>query len=380
MSLEKSLLGVLTRHVDARPLALCRIAVGLAAAWKARHITNLLHVLYSPEIVRAKYFSFFPDIPFEHIEHYSFLWAFLSLAFCAGFYTTWSGMLLAVVVAYPLILDQNLFENHLYLLFLLIVLLTIAQSGRAYSYDSYRRRMGGLRVPYLPCFLIQFQISLLYFYAAAGKLNSSFLSGEVLRTELFFGDRLSPLILIVLSWATILLEWFLTFGLWNRYMQRPAFVLGALFHMTIPIAMPTQWAGLTIFSILSVSPYILFLHREPQPGLVVWDDECSFCRTWIRLFEFLDWLSVYRFAGSSNPAALLEIGITHAEADVELKLKTGGRVLGGFDAVREILCNLPVTFLLAPLLSLPGIRDLGHRAYRAVAARRRCGLSRQSRA
>jgi predicted DCC family thiol-disulfide oxidoreductase YuxK len=96
---------------------------------------------------------------------------------------------------------------------------------------------------------------------------------------------------------------------------------------------------------------------------------------WIRLFKRLDWLSAYEFVGSSVPSALKEAGITPEEADVELKLKTGGRVLGGFDAVREILCNLPATFLLAPLLSLPGIRDLGHRAYRAVAMRRKCGLA-----
>jgi predicted DCC family thiol-disulfide oxidoreductase YuxK len=131
-------------------------------------------------------------------------------------------------------------------------------------------------------------------------------------------------------------------------------------------------AGLIVFSIVTLSVYLLFLNVPEQSRLVIWDDRCGFCGWWVRHLKRLDWLRIHRFEGSTNGAALAEAGVTAGQADEEIKLWDGRRVHGGIDAVREILKNLPVGFLWAQALAVPGIRWMGIRAYRAVARRRMC--------
>jgi hypothetical protein len=43
----------------------------------------------------------------------------------------------------------------------------------------------------------------------------------------------------------------------------------------------------------------------------------------------------------------------------------------GIDGIKDILSNLPLTFLFASALSLPGIHAIADRWYRFVALRRR---------
>jgi len=108
------------------------------------------------------------------------------------------------------------------------------------------------------------------------------------------------------------------------------------------------------------------------PHLIIYDDKCSFCRSSVRLCRSLDWLGAHRYEGSSNRELLDAAGITPEQADQELKLVSGGRIDGGFDAIRRIMLRLPLTFFWAPLLWIPPIPWLGRRVYRAVAARRKC--------
>lgn len=117
-----------------------------------------------------------------------------------------------------------------------------------------------------------------------------------------------------------------------------------------------------------------FTENRSGPYLLIWDDNCTFCRSWIVWFRRLDWLGVLRFEGSSNGDALAAAGVSKEEADREVKLVIAGRVYGGFDAVRRVLEVLPVSFIWAPLLRLKPARWLGDRLYRAVAARRGCRL------
>jgi predicted DCC family thiol-disulfide oxidoreductase YuxK len=126
------------------------------------------------------------------------------------------------------------------------------------------------------------------------------------------------------------------------------------------------------FGLNMLAPYLLFLENRPASRLVIWDDDCSFCRRSVAVCRRLDWLGIHRFEGSSNPAILQEAGVTPQQADAELKLSFDGRTMGGFDAVREILCMLPLSFLWAPVLAIPPISGIGRRLYRRVAERRKC--------
>jgi len=131
---------------------------------------------------------------------------------------------------------------------------------------------------------------------------------------------------------------------------------------------------LIAISVELISIYLLHVRYKPGSHLVIWDDHCSFCRSWAKWFRRLDWLGMLRFEGSSNREVLAAAGITAEEADREIKLVIDGRVYGGFDAVRRVLAVLPVSLTWEPILRLKPIRLLGHRVYREVAVRRNCLL------
>jgi predicted DCC family thiol-disulfide oxidoreductase YuxK len=125
--------------------------------------------------------------------------------------------------------------------------------------------------------------------------------------------------------------------------------------------------------VLSLPLYILFLDAAPGSRVVVWDDGCGFCATWVRWFRRLDWLTVLRFVPRSELASAA-LPVTETQAAEALQLVTGGRVHSGFAAVAHIAELLPLSFLWAPLLRLAPIASVGRLVYRRVAARRLCTI------
>jgi predicted DCC family thiol-disulfide oxidoreductase YuxK len=278
------------------------------------------------------------------------------------------------VIAYQIALDANLFANNLYLVMLLVFLLTVADSGCSFSLDRVLFRRDAALVSRWSTLLPRLQISIVYFFSAAVKTTPAFLAGHSIRSAtrmpVFLMNTWLPAGVAV---ATAALELFLSVGLWIPRLRRAAFFGGFLLHLFIFIGMePQQTSAMLCFGVITLAPYLLFLENPPGSRLVIWDDQCGFCRRWIAFFRRFDWLGIHRCEGSSNVAALQEAGITAQQADIELKLSFDGRVLGGFDAIREVMCLLPISFLWAPVLGVPPIRTAGSRLYRRVAERRKC--------
>jgi predicted DCC family thiol-disulfide oxidoreductase YuxK len=107
--------------------------------------------------------------------------------------------------------------------------------------------------------------------------------------------------------------------------------------------------------------------------VVVWDDGCGFCGTWVRWFRRLDWLRALRFVPRSELASA-GLPVSEEQAAQALQLVTPRRVRSGFGAVVGVAELLPVSFLWAPLLRLPPVMAIGSRVYANVAARRSCDL------
>lgn len=91
-------------------------------------------------------------------------------------------------------------------------------------------------------------------------------------------------------------------------------------------------------------------------------------------FRKLDWLGrlAYIDAHDANQALLAHPLIAGAPLLEEMHLLTpdGTRCYHGFAAFRWLAWKLPLLWLLAPLLYLPGIPGLGQRMYLWIARRR----------
>jgi predicted DCC family thiol-disulfide oxidoreductase YuxK len=179
--------------------------------------------------------------------------------------------------------------------------------------------------------------------------------------------------MLVLSVVGIFSEAFLAVAPWSRRWRPAAFALGLGLHIGI-----TGWllstTSLFVFSILMFFLFVLFLHLPPGGRVVVWDDGCGFCATWVRWFRRLDWTRALRFVPRSElPESGLQVSEAAAAEALQL-VSPSGVVRSGFSAVVGVAEVLPISFLWAPVFRLPPLAAVGSRVYRRVAARRTCPM------
>jgi predicted DCC family thiol-disulfide oxidoreductase YuxK len=106
---------------------------------------------------------------------------------------------------------------------------------------------------------------------------------------------------------------------------------------------------------------------------IIYDGDCALCRKSIALLRKLDWLQRLEYVNARDPQQpiLQESPVVGAPLLEEMHLLTpGNRLHHGFRAFRWLAWRLPVFWLLAPLLYIPGIPWLGQRVYRWIARNR----------
>jgi predicted DCC family thiol-disulfide oxidoreductase YuxK len=267
-----------------------------------------------------------------------------------------------------LLLDQQLFSNHIYLMFVGSLLFAVADSGAAISLDARRRGERGV-VARWPVWLLRVQVSIVYGYAALSKINLPFLSGSVIASSLRRDGFLAVPdgwrvleVMLVLAVLTVIVEAFVAVALWLPRWRPAAFVVGLGLHIGI-----TGWLvpgyQLLVFSVLMLPLYVLFIPLPASGVCVVWDDGCSFCGRWVTWFRRLDWLHVLQFVPRSELAAT-SLPVTAEEAAEALQLVADGRVRAGYRAVAGVASLLPLCFLWAPLLRLCAASCGGRRGRR----------------
>ena len=108
--------------------------------------------------------------------------------------------------------------------------------------------------------------------------------------------------------------------------------------------------------------------------VVLFDGGCPICRRTVRTLRRLDWFGRLRFADATSPQNREEVapGLTEAEVMQQMYVvDSEGRRYGGYDAQLRIARELPLLWPFAVIGRLPGIRGLGMRVYRYIAANRR---------
>lgn len=118
-----------------------------------------------------------------------------------------------------------------------------------------------------PCScLLKLQLSIVYFFAAASKLNLIYLSGAVLVINMRDGrvlqlpevlqrwEVMAPLVLV-----SVFLEFFLAFAFWSPRYRSAALLLGIGFHLAIIATMtPDASFPLAIYTLVMLALYVQF--------------------------------------------------------------------------------------------------------------------------
>lgn len=268
MSLAARALRWLDLRAPAQPLAETRIAIGLcgyAVVWEAsRSVARIL----APDVPALPFVAWLPRLSPATLPLLRWVWLAAISAFVFGFKTRLAGAVVTCLSAYVLILDERTYSNHLYLFVLIMLLLTVADSGAAFSIDALRT---GRRetVAAWPIYLLKIQASVVYGFSAVAKLTSpSFLSGEVLSQTLRNQGWLvvpaawrTPMWMGALSATAIALELFIAVGLWNRRLRWPAAAGGVMLHAFIMTMLDSSRLALGIFAWELLALYPLFFQR-----------------------------------------------------------------------------------------------------------------------
>jgi len=106
---------------------------------------------------------------------------------------------------------------------------------------------------------------------------------------------------------------------------------------------------------------------------VLFDGGCPLCRRTVKALRAIDWSGRLQFVDGTKAAERTRIapGLTEAEILVEMfVVDSRGRRHGGYDGYLQLARAVPLLWPFALLGPLPGLRHLGDRLYRIVAANR----------
>ena len=111
--------------------------------------------------------------------------------------------------------------------------------------------------------------------------------------------------------------------------------------------------------------------------VVLYDDGCSLCTFQMRVITWIDWFSCVSLVPISSPkAADLAPGVTPEELQEAIHCVTPeGRIYRGARAIRFLSARMPLAWLLALILWIPGIIWIAERIYQWI-SRNRLQLSR----
>ncbi|HUG08913.1 MAG TPA: HTTM domain-containing protein [Acidimicrobiia bacterium] len=342
----------MTDEIDPRPLGLARVAVGLAASIRALVAAPVLFRLIRSDTIQIPYAEWIPTPTVPLVVALLGFWLVSAILFTIGWRVTISGPVLSLSIAFVLALDQQAYSNHLYLMFWLTVLLTVARAGAGLAVSGRDERV--LR---WPAILIMVQLSIVYGFSGLSKVNDGFLSGSVLAGSLeggilHFPEMLiTPRFLSMLAFLVIVVEVAIALLIWSARYRPLIFVLGLGLHASIVLFMSAT-GELAVFSIQVLGLYPLFLTAEKLE--VKWSDDCGRCALFMKRAEMFD---------------LLRVLDASEESGQDLTLKHQGQVtLGGAARIR-ILEHLVPWLWVAPILRLPGVRRMHRHRHATPRAR-----------
>src|SRR5262245_52782456 len=107
---------------------------------------------------------------------------------------------------------------------------------------------------------------------------------------------------------------------------------------------------------------------------VLYDGQCAFCCKSVELLKRLDWLKKLDYVNvrDENQAFLKAQPVAGAPLLEQMHVlpRDGGRLHGGYSAIRWLAWRLPLTWIIAPLLYLPGMTWLGQKIHLWIARNR----------
>lgn len=156
-----------------------------------------------------------------------------------------------------------------------------------------------------------------------------------------------------------------------------AFHGGILFLMDVAMfshAMFVSFCGILLAEDFKAMRHTVNYKWKGKKIHILYDDKCKLCRRTAFTLLILDHLHRLDLVNFHHEAKRKKVDSSLAFEDLDkamhIKLPDG-KVLKGFDAMRELTKHLPLLWPVHPLLYIPHIEDAGHKVYAYIAGRRK---------
>jgi predicted DCC family thiol-disulfide oxidoreductase YuxK len=398
--LSAKFLALLNKQVSATGLGLFRIGYGLIALQEICFLLYFNHLIFDP----IPYL----DVEFPMIPAFLGLWAIVAVCVTLGYrYQTTMLLNYALWILFvnftPMQRDfDGGFDTFMigagfFLLFM--------PADRAFSLDNLRYKLSTPFTHYsqykkptvtVLAYLLPVAICLgfLYFDSAVHKMFAPHwrngLGTWLPATQPYYVSALDMSVLLNQKWFenafsyTILaFQFTFIFFFWHRYARIVYLLIGASLHLGITLSFNIYPFGLGMLCFyLLIIPFawwraISNFFVAKQPTLTVFfDKQCPLCNRTVLILNHVDILKRIEFKNAQDNAAyypeLASIGKETLLTDLYAVDKYGN-VYAGVQTYAQIFQQMSYLKLVGILLSLPIIRTLAEKKYRAIADTRiRC--------
>jgi predicted DCC family thiol-disulfide oxidoreductase YuxK len=363
-----------SERLDARPVGWVRILVGVDCIVRGLEAWRILERVLAPENLRLPYVPWAVAPSHHFLPAYILAWVVAAAAFAVGWHTRIAGALLCALMGYVLVVDQQTYSNHLYLLTLIVLLLTIADSGRGVSVDA--RRRGPSTIAAWPVTLLKLQVSIVYIFAALSKINVIYLSGAVVYLNLqpslkalVGGYAATSTVMMIVAVLSVLVELWLAVALWSPKWRSRAVSVAIAFHLGLVFSLTWDLSvQLAVFTIAMMSLYVLFFDHVPHRLTVYFDSSCGVCTWVISWFVSRDQQKIITAISAADRVAFRHdtSGFDLAKSVLVIDEETGERLTQS-RAFAAMVKGLPAAYQLLRVLALPGFVLVSDAAYRLIA-------------
>ncbi len=331
-------------------------------------------------------------LAFRGADHWlsAFFAVFLVAALCLtlGFWTRTSAVI--VYLCINTLHSRNAVIHHSgdTVMLVMSAYLVFSSAGAACSLDRLWRIFKGREndeppriVPWAQR-LMQLQVAIVYLGASLSKVGGEkWVNGTAAYYPLHLPESArfptpgSELLWVInlVTWGTIAVELGLATLIWVPRLRLYVLLGGVLLHLGIEYSL-----NIPLFSFIMIASYMTFLTAADYTNFLAWakcplrltlfrviyDGECDFCKSALLAVRFLDVFRQLTFVDSHDEAAREATGVNFALAEqAAIAVDPSGKQFAGYDAFRAIAWQLPATTLIAPLLYVPPIPQIGRRVY-----------------
>lgn len=245
------ILTYLKTPVKAAPLAVFRVLFGSLMVYTTLRfvIQGWVDKYYVQPQFNFKYYGF------EFVESlgpYTYILYLLSfiaaLGIMLGYKYRFSAILFFISFTYCELIDKTYYLNHYYFVSIISLLLIFLPANSYFSIDAKNNKsIAYTAIPRYNIFVIQFMLSIVYFYAGLAKINSEWLL-EAMPLKIWLPSRYDLPVLgdlfqlewmhYVMSWSGMLYDLCIPFLLFYKRTRLVAFIFVVVFHVMTRVLFP----------------------------------------------------------------------------------------------------------------------------------------------